>query len=140
MTSLPKTMAKFGPPRNQMKYISFERCFLLNLSPCVKSYVKFWLFSRCPLTKYHLTQYAKFRKFSLFCPNSTFNIRKSHKISSGKALYFRSYQQKTQGGGGNPPVPLRLSLILHLAHHIAKFRTSFRRHFYCKAFISAESP
>ena len=25
MASLPKTMAKFGPPRNQTNYISFER-------------------------------------------------------------------------------------------------------------------
>ena len=33
--------------------------------------------------------------FFLFCLNSTFNIRKSHQISGGKALYFRSYQPKT---------------------------------------------
>ena len=31
----------------------------------------------------------------LFCPNFTFNIR--------KALYLRSYQQKTSRGGGTPP-------------------------------------
>ena len=47
----------------------------------------------------HVTQYANFEKF-LFCPNSTFNIRKSHKISSGKALYFISYQPKSSRGGG----------------------------------------
>ena len=47
----------------------------------------------------HLTLDANF-EFFLFCPNSTFNIRKSHKIFSGKALYFRSYQQKPQEGGG----------------------------------------
>ena len=35
----------------------------------------------------HMTQEANFEIF-LFCPNYTFNIRKSHKISSGKALYF----------------------------------------------------
>ena len=29
--------------------------------------------------------------FFLFCPNFAFNIIKSHKISSGKALYFTSY-------------------------------------------------
>ena len=45
-----------------------------------------------------VTQVANFEKF-LFCPNSTFNIRKSHKISSGKAVYFRSYQPKTSQGG-----------------------------------------
>ena len=45
----------------------------------------------------------------LFYPNSTFNIRKSQKISSGKALYFRSYQAKPHGGGGeHSPVPLGL--------------------------------
>ena len=42
---------------------------------------------------------CKFRKF-LFCPNSTFIIRKSHKICSGKAIYFRSYQQNSHEGGG----------------------------------------
>ena len=36
----------------------------------------------------------------LFCPNSTLNIRKSHKIPSGKAFFFESYQPKTSRGGG----------------------------------------
>ena len=61
-----------------------------------------------------VTQEANFENV-LFYPNSTFNIRKSHKISSGKALYFRSYQAKPhggggrgEGGGGTPPVPLGL--------------------------------
>ena len=39
------------------------------------------------------------------------NIRKSHKISSGKALYVRSYQPKnlTGGrGGGNTPSAFRV--------------------------------
>ena len=41
----------------------------------------------------------------LFCPNSIFNITKSHKISSGKALYFRGYQpKKTHGGRGIMPI------------------------------------
>ena len=44
-----------------------------------------------------VTQEANFENV-LFYPNSTFNIRKSHKISSGKALYFRSYQAKPYGG------------------------------------------
>ena len=63
----------------------------------------FGLFLRCLLTKYgHV----------LFCPNSTVNIRKSHKISSGKALFFGSYQQKPHGERGtenNPPAPLGLN-------------------------------
>ena len=46
----------------------------------------------------HVTQDANFENF-LFCPNFTFNIRKSHKISSGKAPYVRSYQQKPHWGG-----------------------------------------
>ena len=55
----------------------------------------------------HMTQDANFEKF-LFFPNSTFNIRRSHKISNGKALCFRSYQPKISresggGGGGGAP-------------------------------------
>ena len=46
-----------------------------------------------------VTQEANFENV-LFYPNSTFNIRKSHKISSGKALYLRSYRAKPHGGGG----------------------------------------
>ena len=49
-------------------------------------------------------QRSKFR-FILFCPNSTFNNRKCHKISGGKALYFRSYQQKTSRGMGVENTP-----------------------------------
>ena len=40
---------------------------------------------------------------NLHFPNSTFNIGKSCKISSRKALYFRSYQPKTSRGGGKHP-------------------------------------
>ena len=39
----------------------------------------------------------KFRKF-LFCPNSTFNIRKSHRISSGKLSASEVISQKRDGG------------------------------------------
>ena len=71
--------------------------FLLNLSLCVKSYWHFCQSLPCP---------RKFRKF-LFCLNSSFNIRKSHKISSGKALYFRStvISQKPHGRGGVENTP-----------------------------------
>ena len=60
-TSFPKTMAKFGPPRNQTNHISFvdesypKMYFLLSLNHCVKSYGHFCqilAFLRCPLTKY----------------------------------------------------------------------------------------
>ena len=58
----------------------------------------------------HVTQEANFKNFSFF-PNFTFDIRKSHKISSGKALWFRIYQAKPsrEGGWKTPPVPLGLS-------------------------------
>ena len=64
-------------------------------------FVKFWLFhdARSPNMAMSRDPRCTFGKL-LFCPNSTFNIRKSHKISSGKALYFRSYQPKTSPGGG----------------------------------------
>ena len=80
-------------------------------------FIKFWLFLRCPLTKYgHVTSHANFENF-LFCPNSTFNIRESHKICSAKGPYFRSYQQKASRGGGGggwktpPQVPLGLMVF-----------------------------
>ena len=97
-------MAKFGPPRNQTNYISLKGIdrsypkmyFLLNFSHCVKSHGHFCqilaLFNHAHLPNMvcHMAQDASLKKF-LFCPNSTFNIRKSHKLSGGKALYFRSY-------------------------------------------------
>ena len=46
----------------------------------------------------------------LFFPNSAFNIRISYKISSRKALYFRSYQPKTSRGWTTPPPPVLLGL------------------------------
>ena len=77
---------------------------LLNLSHCVKSYMDIFcqisaLFTMPTYQTWscHVTQDANFKK-SLFCPNSTFNMRKSHKISGGKALDFRSYQPKTSRG------------------------------------------
>ena len=65
--------------------------FLLNLSHYVKSYGHFCqilgIFTMLAhqIWSCHVTQEANSEIF-LFCPNSTFNIRKSHKISSGKAL------------------------------------------------------
>ena len=110
MTSLPKTVTRFGPPRNQTNYniirkVLIDKCnpkmyFLLNLSLFVKSYGHFCqtlaLFTMLThqIWSCHVTQDANFKKI-FFCPNSTFTIRKSQKISSGKALYFRSYQPKT---------------------------------------------
>ena len=95
-------------------------CFLLNLSHCVKSYGYFcqilalFMMPVHQIWSCHMTQDANFENF-LFCHNSTFNTRKNHKISSGKALYFRSYQQKTSPGDRKhpPPVPLGLRGCLY---------------------------
>ena len=80
-------------------------CILLNLSHCVKSYGHFFgqilvLFTMPDhqICSCHMAQDANFENF-LFCTDFTFNIRKSHKFL-GKALYFRSYQQKPHGGRG----------------------------------------
>ena len=89
MTSLPKTMAKM--------------CFLLNWSHCVKSYGHFCqilallMIPAHQIWSCHMTRDPYFENL-LFCLNSTFNIRKSHKIPGGKALYFTSYQQKPHQG------------------------------------------
>ena len=71
------------------------------MSNVVGIFLKFWPFfdARSQNMVSHVTQDANFKNF-LLCPDSTFNIRKSHKISSGKALYFRSYQPGTSPGGG----------------------------------------
>ena len=84
--------------------------FLLNLSHYVKSYghlcqiLAFFTMPALQIWPCHVTQEANFEKI-LFFPNSAFNIGKSYKISSRKALYLRSYQPKTSWG---PPVLLGL--------------------------------
>ena len=91
--------------------------FLLNLSYYVKSYghlcqiLAFFTMPALQIWPCHVTQEANFEKM-LFFPNSAFNTGKSCKISSRKALCFRSYQPKTsQGGGKHPPPPVLLGLI-----------------------------
>ena len=80
---------------------SYPKMYLsLNLSHFVKScehFSQILVIFTMPAHKIwscHVTQDANFENF-LFCPTSTFDIRKTHKISSGKALYVRSYQPKT---------------------------------------------
>ena len=90
-------------------------CFLLNLCHCVKRYRHFcqiWLVLWCPLTSVVMSSDPRctFRKF-LICPNSTFNIRKSQKISGGKALCFRGYEQKISWRVNPPPPQVPLGLI-----------------------------
>ena len=93
MTSLPKTA---------------KMCFLLNWSHRVKSYGHFCqilALSMIPthqIWSCHVTQDPNFENL-VFRLNSTFNIRKSHKIPCGKALCFRRYQQKPHWGVENSP-------------------------------------
>ena len=94
MTSLPKTMEKCGPLRDQTNYHSKgidesypKMYFSLNLSYYVKSYgnlcqiVAFFTMPALQIWLSHVTQEANFEKI-LFFPNSAFNIRKSYKIST----------------------------------------------------------
>ena len=92
--------------------------FLLNLSHSVKRYghlcqiLAFFTMPALQIWPCHVTHEANFEKILLF-PNSAFNTGKSCKISSRKALYFRSYQAKTSRGVENTP-PVLLGLILSL--------------------------
>ena len=118
MTLLPKAMAKFGPSRNQTivyhsKGIdeSYPKMkLLLNFGHCFKSYWHFCqilalsTMSTHQIWSFHVTQDVNFKTF-LFCPNSTFNIRKSKKIYSGKALCFSQKTSREEGGVETPPVP-----------------------------------
>ena len=85
--------------------------FLLNLSNHVKSYghlcqiLAFFMMHALQIWPCHVTQEANFEKI-LFFPISAFNIGKSCKIFSRKALYFRSYQPKTSRGVENAPPPI----------------------------------
>ena len=91
--------------------------FLLNLSHYVKRYghfcqiLVFFMMPAHKILSCHVTEAAKFENV-LFCPNSTFNRRKSHKISSGKLSTSEAISQKSHRGGGVfPPVPLELSAL-----------------------------
>ena len=87
--------------------------FLLNLNNYVKScghfgqILAFFTMPAHQIWSYHETQEANFEKF-LFSPNSTFNIRKSHKISGGKAPTSVVISQKPHPQGKTPPVLLGL--------------------------------
>ena len=105
---------------------------LLNWSHCLKSYEHFCqilallTIPALQIWSCYMTQDANFEKI-LFCPNSTFNIRKSHKISRGKALYFRSYLQKTSLENTPPPpppVPLGLNAYTFFDSHGIWFQSN----------------
>ena len=59
---------------------------------------------------------SKFRTF-LFFPNSTFNIRKSYKISGGKASKGISKNLTGRGWTPPPPPPVPLGLIVGMRNH-----------------------
>ena len=121
MTLLPKTIAKFGPSRNQTNYIynskgtdeSYPKMyFLLNLNHYVKSYghflSNFGLFYDA--RSCHVTQKANFENF-LFCPNSIHILGKVTKFLVKKLSTSEVISQKPHGGWGvgkQPPVPLGL--------------------------------
>ena len=54
----------------------------------------------------HMTQEGNFENY--FCPNSAFNIGKSHKISGGKLSISEVISQKPHGEVETPTVPLGL--------------------------------
>ena len=106
---ITKTMAKFGPNKlyiiRKVLMRAIQNVLFIEFIPlCQKLWAflsNFGLFrmSAHQISSCQVTQKANFENV-LFYPNSTFNIRKSHKIFSGKALYFRSYQAKPHGGRG----------------------------------------
>ena len=114
-------MEKCGPPRNQTKYISFDVLFI-EFEPLGQKLLAFmsnfsvFMMPAPQIWQSHVTQEANFEKI-LFFPNSAFNNRKSYKISSRKALYFRSYQPKNLTGGGKHPLP---SVLLGLSEMSCK--------------------
>ena len=74
------------------------------MSKVMGIFLKFW---SC-----HVTQDANFKNF-LFCPNSTLNISKSHKIFSGKALYLEVISKKPHGGTTPPPRAFSVKVNTH---------------------------
>ena len=59
-------------------------------------FVRFWLFYDASSPNMVMSRDP--RSSFLFCPNSKFNIRKGHKISSVKPLYLEVISQKPHGG------------------------------------------
>ena len=118
MTSLPKIMEKSDLLETKqiifLTYIltrAIKNVVLIEFEPLCEKLLAFlsnFGHFRMPthqIWSYHVTQEANFEIF-LFCPNSTFNIMKSHKICSGKALYFKSYQSKASRWTVKHPPPL----------------------------------
>ena len=120
MTSLPKTVAKFGHPRNQTSHNHSKGIdegypkmyFLLNWSHYVKSYGHFCqilAFSQCPLTKYgHVTSPTKqISKSFYFVLILNLILGKVTKFLMGKLSTSEVISSK-KSHGGTPPLPLGL--------------------------------
>ena len=104
MASLPKQWQI----RTSAKPTKLDRKALINVlfiefEQLWQNYANFWqiwLFCAMPTYKiwsFHMTLDRNFEN-CIFCPNSTFNIRKRLHVFSGKALYFRRYQPKILRG------------------------------------------
>ena len=124
---ITKTMTKFGPPRNPLNYISFESRLTTGIEKC--SFYWIWATMSkvmgifCQILAFltmpahqiwscHVPQEANFENFHFVLILHL--ILGSHKYSSGKAPYFKSYQPKTSRGGGGgggrtPPTAFRVN-------------------------------
>ena len=103
MTSLPKTMAKFGPPQKQTNYISLEsswqelskNVFFFHFEPL---YQKLWPF---------LSTFCKF--YHTLSPNM--DMPRDSKFQILKILIWPYSALNNRKSRKNPPVPLELILI-----------------------------
>ena len=84
-------MANFGPPRSQRKLYTIRKVSIRAIQKCtfvlIRATVSKVMDILPPIWSCQVTQDANCENF-LFCPNSAYNTRKSHKMSSGRALYF----------------------------------------------------
>ena len=97
--------------------------FLLNLNHYVKSYghlcliLAFFTMPALQIWSCHVTQEANFEK-NLFFPNSAFNIWKSYKISSKRALLQKLSAKNLIGAGWKtPPSAFRVNPIQYGGGH-----------------------
>ena len=112
MTSVPKTMTKFGPSRNQTNYISFDESYpkmylLLSSSDYVKSYrhfcqiLAFFTMPAHQIWSCQVTQEANFKSF-YFVLILHLIFRKSTKFLVEKLSTSEVISQKPHPGGKHP--------------------------------------
>ena len=94
MTSLPKQWKMLTSAKPNKLYI-IRKVLMRAIQKCTFCQIlAFFTMPALQIWPCHPDPRSKFRKNFIF-PNFSFNIGKSCKISSRKALYFRSYQPKT---------------------------------------------